>query len=214
MKEIYIFSGLGVDERVFKNINFGDFKPVFIKWIIPFKNEKIENYSKRLSEQILTENPVLIGLSFGGMIAIEVSKLLETEKIILIASAKTKNEIPFYYRFLGQLKIHKLIPMYLLRTGNLMTHWFFGIKTEQEKLLFKAILKDTNPDFLIWALDKIVQWKNKNYPEKLIHIHGTNDRVLPFYFISSNIEVQGGGHFMTVNKSVELSKILRELLTN
>jgi hypothetical protein len=31
--------------------------------------------------------------------AVEVSKQIDAEKVILIASAKTKKEIPFYYRF-------------------------------------------------------------------------------------------------------------------
>jgi alpha/beta superfamily hydrolase len=59
----------------------------------------------RLSEQIIEVNPILVGVSFGGMIAVEVAKLIETEKVILISSAKTKHEIPQYYQFAGAIKI-------------------------------------------------------------------------------------------------------------
>ena len=90
--EIYIFSGLGADERVFQKLDFSDFKTTFVKWIIPQDKETIENYSTRLLAQITTKNPTLIGLSFGGIIAVEVAKQIDTEKVILIASAKTKIE--------------------------------------------------------------------------------------------------------------------------
>ena len=85
MKRIYVFSGLGADERVFKYLDFPGYEPVFIRWLQPTKEEAIEHYSKRLTEQIGTSRPVLIGLSFGGIIAIEVAKVIDTEKIILIA---------------------------------------------------------------------------------------------------------------------------------
>ena len=88
MKNIYFFSGLGADERVFQYVDLSFCNPVFIKWNMPMKDECIENYALRLTEQIIEENPILVGVSFGGMIAVEVAKLIETEKVILISSAK------------------------------------------------------------------------------------------------------------------------------
>ena len=35
MNRIYIFSGLGVDRRVFDNIDFGELNVEFIDWISP-----------------------------------------------------------------------------------------------------------------------------------------------------------------------------------
>ena len=55
--KIYLISGLGADERVFKNLNLGNFEPHFIKWNEPFKNENLPNYAKRLMSQIMTEKP-------------------------------------------------------------------------------------------------------------------------------------------------------------
>ena len=94
-KEIYIFSGLGADERVFQNLDFTGFSEIFINWIIPESGETIENYSTKLLNQIKSDKPTLIGLSFGGLIAIEVAKQIQTETVIIISSAKTKSEIPF-----------------------------------------------------------------------------------------------------------------------
>lgn len=111
-------------------------------------NETIENYVVRLRDQITTNNPILIGLSFGGIIAIELAKQIDTEKVIILASVKSKNEIPFYYRILGNIGIHKLIPASMLKVSNVFTNWFFGISSSNDKKLLKNILKETDSTLL------------------------------------------------------------------
>ncbi|GAB3512250.1 hypothetical protein GCM10027341_52750 [Spirosoma knui] len=212
MKRIYIFSGLGADERVFKDLDFSGFEVTFIRWIQPQLNETIEEYAKRLTQQINTARPILIGLSFGGIMAVEVAKLIATSKVILIASAKTRQEIPFYYRLAGQLRLHKLLPTALLKRPNIVSDWFFGVHSQEDKQLLAAILRDTDSHFLRWAIDKIVTWTNQKPPQNLTHIHGTADKILPFRYIASDLMVIGGGHFMTVNKAGELTKAVRGLL--
>lgn len=211
-KELYIFSGLGADERVFQQLDFSGFSETFIKWIVPQDKETIENYATRLIEQITTAKPILIGLSFGGIMAIEVAKQIDTEKIILIASSKTKKEIPFYFRLAGLIRFHKLLPVKLLKNSNFITNWFFGTNSTLDKQLLKQILIDTDPIFLNWAIDKIVRWTNNTTTKNTFHIHGTKDRILPLSFVDCNVTIKNGGHLMTLNKSEELTNILRQQL--
>lgn len=208
---LYIFSGLGTDHRVFQRIDFGDWNPVFIQWITPKKQETIEEYALRVSEQILEENPTIIGLSFGGIVAIEVSKLLNPKQLILIATAKTKLEIPWYYRFAGKVKLHKLLPTRLLTRSNTLSNWFFGATDAFDRNLLREILQDTDPVFLKWAIDQIVKWTNETAIENTIHIHGTNDRILPKRFVNADYSIENGGHFMTVNKADEIALLIRKI---
>jgi pimeloyl-ACP methyl ester carboxylesterase len=180
----------------------------------PAGKESIESYSRRLTEQIESTRPILIGLSFGGLIAIEVAKFIDTEKIILISSAKTWRGIPFFYRFPGRLKFHKILPARLLRKRNIFSNWFFGIKGVRERELLSEILADTEPAFLKWAIDKIVTWRNTQVPENLRHIHGTADRILPVRYVKADIKVAGGGHFMIADKAKELSDLIRHEIGN
>ena len=159
-KELYIFSGLGADESVFQRLAFSGFQTTFIKWTVPHDKETIENYATRLTDQITSTKPILIGLSFGGLIAVEVAKQIDAEMVILIASAKTRKEIPFYYRLAGQVGLHKLLPTKLMKSASFITNWFFGTSSTFERQLLKQILLDTDPIFLKWAIDKIVRWKN------------------------------------------------------
>jgi pimeloyl-ACP methyl ester carboxylesterase len=211
-QHLYIFSGLGADERVFKNLHFEEFSTTFIRWIAPHNNESIEDYATRLLKQIDKPKPILIGLSFGGMMAVEVAKQIDVEKVILIASAKNRQEIPFYYRLAGWLGIHKLLPISLMKRSNVFTNYFFGVKLTSDKQLLKQILIDTDPDFLKWAIDKIINWKNQTYPRELIHIHGTSDRILPYCLVSADIKIKSGGHLMTLNKALELNNVLEKVL--
>lgn len=212
-KEVYILSGLGADERVFQELDFSGFNPTFIKWVIPLPKETIENYATRILDQITTAKPILIGLSFGGLMAVEVGKQIAVEKIILIASAKTKNEVPFYYRYAGHLGLHKLLPSRLLKRSNFLSNWFFGITSPSDKQLLLQILADTDPAFLKWAIDKVAKWNNEIYAKNIFHIHGTNDKILPFEFVTCDHKIENGGHLMTLNKADELNKILREQIS-
>lgn len=207
-EKIYIFSGLGADKRVFKHIKFIDFEPVFIDWISPEDNETLENYSKRISLQIKHENPIIVGISFGGIVAIEIDKQIKTKKLILLATAKTRNELPKLYLTLGKLSALKIIPTQLLKKTNFITHYFFGTKTKEDRKTLKEIIDDTDPKFLKWALHKILNWTNTDVPSNFIHIHGTNDKIIPLKTKMSAIEIKNGGHFMTLNKFEELNQIL------
>ncbi len=212
MNTIYIFSGLGVDQRVFDNIDFGTLDVVFIDWIPPHINEPIQDYAKRISEKITSKNPTLIGLSFGGILCVELSKIIQTKQILLIASAKTKFELPTMYRLLGKLKINKILPASVLKKHNFLSNWMFGLESESEKELLKDILKDTDSYFLKWAINEILNWTNTTAPQNHVHIHGNKDRIIPLKNVNSNFIIDQGGHFMTVNKAAEIETIIKKSL--
>ena len=133
---------MGADKRMFQNFSFEGFNVVHIYWILPLENETIQNYAFRISENIINENAILLGLSFGGMLAVEISKIKKFKKIFLISSAKTKSEIPFYFRFLGKLNLLKIIPVSFLKKVNFITYFVFGARSNSEKILLKNIVKN------------------------------------------------------------------------
>lgn len=211
MEKIYIFSGLGVDKRVFDRIDFGNLNIEFIDWIEPQNKESFQSYAQRISLKITTENPTIIGLSFGGMLAVEISKIKKVKQLILIASAKNRKELPKIYRVLGKLKLNYLIPFNKFKKQNKVTNWFFGVESDEEKAMLKSILQDTDPKFLKWAIHQIVNWDNKISPENCIHIHGNKDRIIPIKNMKPDYIIENGGHFMTINRSKEIEKIINKI---
>ena len=209
---IYIISGLGADKRMFQNFSFEGFEVVHIDWILPLENETLQNYALRISENIKDENAILIGLSFGGILSVEISKIKKFKKVFLLSSAKTKSEIPFYYRLIGKLKIHKILPSSILKRVNSFTYLVFGAKTNAEKSLLEDIVRNTDERFLKWALHQIMNWKNENYSENIVHIQGDSDLILPHIFVKYDYLIKGGTHFMTLNQSKEIETIIMENL--
>jgi hypothetical protein len=61
---IYLISGLGADESVFQNLDFGKYTPQYIKWIEPQKDETLQGYALRLSKQIQAQKPIILGVIF------------------------------------------------------------------------------------------------------------------------------------------------------
>ena len=207
---IYIISGLGADKRMFQNFSFEGFEVVHIDWILPLENETLQNYALRISENIKDENAILIGLSFGGILSVEISKIKKFKKIFLLSSAKTKSEIPFYYRLIGKLNLLKILPNSILKRVNSLTYLVFGAKTNAEKSLLEDIVRNTDNIFLKWALHQIMNWKNENYSEIIIHIQGDCDLILPHIFVKYDYLIKGGTHFMTLNQSKEIETIITE----
>lgn len=212
MKHIFLFSGIGADHRVFKKLDLSTYHATFIEWIPALKNESIQDYARRLLEQINVKNPVLIGLSFGGVMAIEIAKLIKTEKVILLASVKTRDELPPSIKNARFFPLYKIMPDWFLTQSNFLLNWLFGAESADDKKLLADILHDTDPVFLRWALDKVVNWSNTTIHPNITHLHGTLDRIFPFRYIHNAIPVSDGGHFMTVNKPEELTRLLQQAI--
>lgn len=210
MKDIYLFSGLGADKSVFEFLDFKGFRTHAIEWEDPEKKETIPQYATRLISQIKTKKPILIGVSFGGILAIEIGKQIETEKIIIISSIKCKSDMPAAMRVAGFFKVNKLIPAEVLQKPNGMLFWLFGVESDHDKDLLSDIVKRTDPGFIDWGISAIPTWDNEICPDNVIHIHGTDDRIFPIQ--EPDYTIEGGGHFMIVNHCDEVSRILKKVL--
>lgn len=111
---VYLISGLGADERVFKFLSLPqiDAKPIF--WEKTDKAETISQYCKKLLKQIdLDSEIILIGVSFGGIVAQEIAKLVPVKKIIIVSSVKSPSEFSFPLRFARATQIHRIIPAWI-----------------------------------------------------------------------------------------------------
>ena len=213
LEDIYCVSGLGADERVFQKLKFKGYQPVHIKWVEPEPKESIADYTKRLTEQVKGKKPILIGLSFGGIIAVEMSKHIATEKVILISSTKNKQEVPFYFRIFRWLPVYLLLPARLmLWLGKFVASWFFSLESLDDRKLLKAILLDTNARFTKWAIHQVVIWKNELIPENIYHIHGNSDRIFPYRFVHEDFNVEKGGHFMIMNQAEYISNLIQKII--
>lgn len=208
--KIYCIGGLGADKRVFDYLNI-NLPLEVIDWIPPIKNENIKEYAQRLVKNISFKPYfILLGVSFGGILAVEISKIIKPKLLILISSVELSLRLRLAYRVLGRIKILKFIPKRLFLPPEFLANFLFGAKN---KKLLNKIIKDTDLDFAKWAVNQLVCWHNDEVFENCIKISGAKDKLMPSYSMERNIVVKGGGHFMIVDKAKEISGIINKELT-
>jgi pimeloyl-ACP methyl ester carboxylesterase len=211
---VYFISGLGADERAFQRLSLPkEWKIKHLKWLDVAPSDTLESYVLKFSKLIDdSEGFALVGLSFGGIMATELNKIIQPKATILLSSITTKYELPRVYKWLGIVKVNRLVPSFMLNRVFPFTHWYFGTKTKEEKILLEKIIHDTPPLFLKWAINEILHWKNEERPANIFHIHGTKDRIFPIDKLKVDFKIENGGHFMVYSKADDVSKILMERL--
>lgn len=206
---IYGLGGLGVDHRVFKYLT-ANAKLIPVEWIKPNADEDISAYAKRVSNQIdMDQEFGILGVSFGGFVAIEMNKYIKPSFTILISSASRSSELPKVKSVFENFNIHKYLPNFILKPPLFILNYMFEAKN---KLLLKEIILDTDPLFLRWAIGEILHWKSDVEVPNLHVIHGSADKIIPLVNESSLV-IEGGGHFMVVDRADEVSEHLDQIIS-
>lgn len=189
------------------------YEPVFLDWITPLQHEALTDYSIRLSDSINNnEGFILIGLSFGGMVASEIARIKNPVKTIIISSLASSNELPWYFKRAGQLGLHKVVPVTLLKAATLLNR-IAGAGTPEDKAVIYHYIKNADPAFIRWSLNAIVNWNQYVRLPGIIHLHGDKDLLLPARFTHPDHLIKNGGHLMVLNKAEEVNKILEKVLS-
>ena len=213
MKKAYFISGLGADKNVFRYIKLpGGYEPHFIEWIKPEPSEDVSHYASRLSKDIQpNEDFILIGLSFGGLIATEIARIKQPQKRIIISSMATANDIPWYFQKAGKYKLQNYLPVGFFKIATLLNH-MVGSKNKEEKAIVETFVKNADPGFIRWSLNAIVTWKQDKRLDGLVHIHGSKDHLLPFKYTQADHCVLNGGHLMVFNRAKDINGLLKDIL--
>ncbi len=133
MRRVYCISGLGADERIFSKLNVPDADFSYLRWFVPEKGESIAGYAARMKEQVgAVEDPVFIGVSFGGMMAIELAKYYPAATVVLISSVKSRKELPAWIKWAGALGLYRLVPSRSRGRFRNIGRGFLGEETQEE----------------------------------------------------------------------------------
>jgi pimeloyl-ACP methyl ester carboxylesterase len=210
---VYFIAGLGADARVFKHIRLPDgYEIQHLNWLTPFPNESLAEYACRMGEGIDDSAPfVLAGLSMGGMIAAEIAKIKKPKSTILISSVPTAQQLPKRFRVAQWFRLHKLIPIALLKNFSILKR-SFSADSKEDQLLLIDMIKCCDPQFIRWAINAILQWRNNSLPNPLLHIHGTKDEILPFKYTHPTHAIHKGTHVMILSRAAEINELLQVYL--
>lgn len=206
--------GLAASPAIFERIKLDEtiFEICLLEWEIPKHKESLSDYALRITKNIKHENPVLIGVSFGGILVQEMARHIETRKVIIISSVRSSAEFPRRMKIGKTTKAYKLIPMKLILNIENLAKYSFGEKVNKRIKLYEKFLAVRDLNYLQWAVESVICWNRSKIDENVIHIHGDQDDVFPIKYIHKCIVVKGGTHIMILNKYKWLNENLPSII--
>jgi pimeloyl-ACP methyl ester carboxylesterase len=213
-RKIYCISGLGADEKIFKNLELSGYELHHISWMRPHSGETIENYASRMAARIEEDDAILLGVSFGGMIGIEIARQRSLKKLILVSSIKSVEEQPRWMKVAGKLKLNKVLPTKSLKLTERIDNRRLGVSNDEELQMARYYRKNADTVYVEWAVNEILNWKNDWVPANIVHIHGDSDKIFPAKKIKAHYMLKGATHFMIYNRAKEISDCIKGELDN
>jgi pimeloyl-ACP methyl ester carboxylesterase len=213
MRHIYLIPGLAASPGIFDFIELPKefFTVHHLSWELPLPQESLREYCQRFKTLILHKNPILIGVSFGGIVAQEIASLISVEKIVIISSVKSVHEFPRRIRYAKPFQLHKILPTFMVEHVEWLFKYNLGIG--QKKLeRYERYLNVRDKKYLDWAFNCIVNWKRDVPDSRVIHIHGELDVVFPLRYIDTCHVIPGASHAAIITHAKWLNEHLPNLL--
>ncbi|PKA99961.1 pimeloyl-ACP methyl ester carboxylesterase [Flavobacteriaceae bacterium MAR_2009_75] len=200
---VYFMPGMAANPSIFKNIVLPEdiFETHLLDWFTPEKNMSFEDYAKKMNSRIKHSNPILLGVSFGGMLIQEMAKHKPVRKLIVVSSVKNEKEMPRRMLFAKRTKVHRLLPTGLVNNIEILAKYAFGESINKRLSLYEEYLSIRDKNYIDWSIDQIVNWRSGKCPAEIVHIHGERDSVFPIENIKDCITVKNGTHTMIIHRA-------------
>jgi pimeloyl-ACP methyl ester carboxylesterase len=209
--------GMAASPRIFEFINLSEFfEVVCLSWIIPEDEESIADYAKRMCLRIQHKDPILLGVSFGGILVQEMAKHISCDKVVVVSSVKSFKELPLSMILSKKTNAHKLLPTQWVKNLESLAFFVFGSSIERKVGLYQKYLSERDPKYLKWAIHTLVNWEQEVFDPEVIHIHGEKDTMFPFNNIIKTPYLHSlpdGKHDMILAKHLWFNTELPKLLS-
>ena len=210
---LYLLPGMGGDHRLFKNLDLSAYDTVHVRYPTPPGPIRMDDFARLLHPQIDTTAPFyLLGVSLGGMLAVELTDQLHPAHTVILSSAKQRSELP------GKLKFNKYLPLYRIVGGRAqralggLGRYLFERRARSEEPTFRAMLRAKDPKYLKWATYAVTNWERDAVPPGITHVQGTKDHTIPIKNIDAVIPVPDAGHMVVMMQPATVDSLLRDVL--
>jgi hypothetical protein len=199
MTEWYILPGMGATSEMYSSLKRElSFNAHFLDW----PQYQGETSFKEVAERIIAENPinkndVVGGSSLGGMIALEISMILNTNTVVLLGSALKNDEINRLLAMISPLA--SITPLSFIQA-------IAGKNEEVVSQMFSA----SDPDFIRSMCKHVSLWSGYLGPiEKIFRIHGQKDHIITCPQSGCDV-IDNAGHLLAITHANECSKFLEK----
>lgn len=182
---IYILPGMGADSGMYP----GPWQTLpgarFIEWPAYQGEHSLEEVARKIVARYdIPKGAIVVGSSLGGMVGCEIAKIRPLERLVLVGSAKNKEEVSDLLRMFQPLV--DLAPLTLIQQAS------GKIPTEITRMFSHA-----EADFVRAMCRAIFSWRGVDgLNVQMRRVHGRNDRVIP---LPADVDlVLKGGHLIAM----------------
>lgn len=198
---IYLIPGMTADFPVYSRILRLLPNAIIADYIPPESNETLVSYASRMANRI-PANSFVVGVSFGGIVALEIARVVRPQGCILISSIRQPAELPPWLRIWRALDGRSTNA--LLRTVGIaasMVPRFACISST----IRVTKLAGAGGQWHRWATGSVLDWQPE--PEfsscPLLQIHGSADRTFPIRYMNPDVTIAGGRHALSISHPTE-----------
>lgn len=207
----YLIPGMGANRRLYENYRLPG-KIHYLEWEYVAGAETLTDYAAHLAGRIETKNNIIVGSSMGGMMAVELSRIIKPALTVLISAPTGRHQFPRSLKILDRIGLHRAMGPNTLCKLTKLCDTFMGFKTEEQRSMFYEMMQSNGPDFLHYSVKAVLGWNNLDLPEgSFVQIIGDRDRLFDCRKIPGSIVLKGSGHFSTYERSEEICSIIRDL---
>lgn len=210
---IFLITGFALDKRAFDLMRLPRDRYVPVDLIPVIKGESLRAYALRLAGQIgLRAGDIIVGVSLGGMLALEMAEAVEVRGVIIIASATHPRFIR--RRFAVWAPLAPWVPEALIRRIFALIPAILAMQrmlNPEGQALLADIMGKFPPSLLKALPMMILRWPGRSPPAAFRQIHSTGDWLIrPNGDPSTLTLLPGKNHLITVSHPEEVRRLVEE----
>ena len=206
---IILFPGLGADPRMFakQKQRFGD-DLLCPDWLDPETDEPFDGYVRRWASQLAPvpgdDRPLFLGgVSFGGMVAMQMARHMKPKAVILIGSCRSVRSKPARWqvaRRISDLIPDRLLGRRVLGLGALWVSLLDRLDDEHRSLLIK-MAAESDPKRMRHNGHACADWdfdyRSESQFPPVHQIHGRLDAIIPLVPGDPDTLIPNGRHLIS-----------------
>lgn len=209
---LILFSGMGADASVFLPQTLAFPNSIVPTWLIPDAVDDLSSYCARLAASLKPNGPCIVGgASFGGIVALEMTRHLDALACILIGSVRGPHQLPRRIQLMRPFSAAlDITPITLLQKSAASS--VVAARNAGAKHLAGVArqFSDADADVLRWSAHQILLWDSTYDDVDVRHIHGDRDNVFPISCVEPDEIVVGGGHVISLTHGEQVNEFIRK----
>ena len=209
---LILFSGMGADASVFLPQSL-EFPALTVpEWLPPNDDDDLASYCSRMADSLSLSQPCIVGgASFGGIIALEMTRHLDALACILIGSVRGPHQLPKRIRMLQPFSpALDITPLTLLQKSAASSAIAARDAGARQLAGVARQFSDADANVLRWSARQILSWDSTYDDVDVRHIHGDRDNVFPVSCVEPDEIVAGGGHVISMTHGPQVNEFLRK----